>query len=650
MTTAQAQAPTTSPPTSAPPDPGRRALIVGRVELACAIGGGVLLALGVALGWAGVDRSVQIALYALAYLASGWVALREAIDALRSFSFSIDGLMLVAAAGAAAIGHWAEGALLLVLFAGGHAGEMIAMGRARWAVKSLYDVMPETAVVREGDSTREVATSELAVGDLVVVRAGERIPADGEVETGASSVNQAAITGESAPVEAVPGAQVLAGGINGDGRLEVRVTKPSHESALARAVRLVEDAQLQKSRTERLTDRIARWYSPLILVASIAIALGGAALGDDWSLWLYRAIAFLTAASPCALVIGAPAATLSALARAARLGVIIKGGATLERFGRVRVIAIDKTGTLTRGEPVVVRVHGAGGEPDGDHALAVAAALESGSAHPFAHAIVAAAKERGLNIAHATDVEQRVGLGLVGRIDGQRVLAGSLRLAGQEGVSDAVELIAQQAEEAGSSAVVVCRSGECLGVIVIADAARPEAACALARLRELGIVRIAMLTGDGRAVAKSIGDEVGVDESHAELLPEDKLRRIESIEKEWGPCAMVGDGVNDAPALAGASVGIAMGAAGSDAALETADVALMHDSLARLPEAFALAQRARRVIIENLTIALAVIAIVAPLAAAGYASIGWAVVLHEGSTVVVVLNALRMLTFRPPPA
>lgn len=632
---------------AAPASSERGALAVGRAELAGAIAGAVLLVAGVAAGQLGAERWVAVALYGAAYAAAGWVALREAGEALRSLTFSIDGLMLVAAAGAAAIGHWAEGALLLVLFAGGHAGELIAMGRARRAVKSLYDVMPETAVLLEDGETRETPASSLRAGDVVVVRAGERVPADGVVESGASAVNLAAITGESAPVEAVEGVAVLAGGINGDGRLEVRVTKAAHESALARAVRLVEEAQAEKSRTERLTDRVARWYSPLVLVTALGVAGCGLVLDGSAREWLYRSIAFLTAASPCALVIGAPAATLSALGRAARLGVIVKGGATLERLGRVRAVAIDKTGTLTRGEPRVVRASGAGGEEDGDEALRIAAALESGSAHPFARAIVEEAEARGLPVGRAERVEQRVGLGLVGEVEGRRAMAGSLRLVGRDAAGQAVTSLAESAEREGSSAVVVCADERCLGVIEIADRARPEARGAMERLRSLGVERVVMLTGDSALVAESVAKEVGVDEAHAELLPEDKLRRIEVIEREWGACAMVGDGVNDAPALARASVGIAMGAAGSDAALETADVALMHDSLARLPDALELARRARGVITQNLLIALGVIAIVAPLAAAGYASIGWAVVLHEGSTVVVVLNALRMLRFRP---
>lgn len=629
-----------------------RALVAEYPEFATAIAAAALLIGSFAAEVSGAPALAALPGYLASYVLAGWHTARDAFVALRRFTFNIDMLMFVAAIGAGALGHWAEGALLLVLFAFGHAGEDLAMSRARKAIKALHEVAPETAVLRVDGGVRTVHVDELRIGDVVVVRPGDRVPADGSVRTGYSSVDQSAITGESAPVEKSVGSSVFAGTVNGDGALDVVVEKLSSDTTLARAIRLVEEAQTQKSPTELFTAKVERFYVPLILACTFGLLIvmpvvGGGAF-EDWKTWFYRSMAFLTAASPCALAIGAPAGVLSALARSARMGVLIKGGAHLETLGKIDVCAFDKTGTLTEGKPRVSRVAPLGGTTE-DELLAYAASVESGSAHPLARAVVEAATERGVRIAEARSVEQVVGKGLRGEVDGAVVEIGSARMFDGLLPGDVAALLSAE-QDAGATPVVVRVDGKPLGVLSLADAPRPETKDAIDALRAAGVRRIVMLTGDNEGAAAAVARAVGVDEHHSSLLPEDKLRIIGELRRSHGAVAMVGDGVNDAPALAAASVGVAMGAAGSDVALETADVALMHDDLSRFPDAVRMARYARSIIMQNVVIALGVIAVLAPLAVVGVASIGWAVVIHEGSTVVVVVNALRILRFNPRPA
>lgn len=612
-----------------------------------AIGGALALGAGFAAERADAPAWVVFACYALSYFAAGSGAARDALLSLRQREFSIDLLMFLAAIGAGAIGHMAEGALLLTLFAFGHAGEALAMDRAKRALEGMNRIAPDTASVRTPGGSRKVRVEELVVGDVVIIRPGERCPADGSVTDGYSSMDESAITGESTPVEKAAGARVFAGALNGDGLLEARVEKVASESTLAKAIRLIEEAQTRRSPTELLAARVERYYVPLVLAATGLLLVGGpAAWGfglEAWKTWFYRSMAFLTAASPCALAISTPAAVLSALARSARMGVLIKGGAHLESLGRLRAVAFDKTGTLTEGRPVVVAVDplNAGSEED---VLHVAASVESGSAHPLAEAVCEAASQRGWNGERASQVRQVVGKGLRGVVAGKDVEIGSLKM-----FPDAPEpvrgAVARRQRE-GATAVAVRVGGRFTGVIALRDEPRPDAGELTPSLRALGIRRVVMLTGDHEGAAAALRERLGLDEHRAELLPEDKVRAIDELREQYGVVAMVGDGVNDAPALAAASVGVAMGAAGSDVALETADVALLRDDLSRFASVVRLARFARRIVAQNVVIALGVIVVLAPLAAMGKAPIGWAVVFHEGSTVLVVLNALRLLGFR----
>ncbi len=615
-------------------------------ELGFAILGGILLLAGFLVHVLHGPNWVRVALLAGAYIASGRYTGLEAWETIRRFNFNIDVLMFAAAFGAAAIGHYEEGALLLFLFALGNAGEHLALERARKAINSLANLAPDVATLITPDGERTVAVEELKVADRVIVRPFERVPADGEVAEGASAVDQASITGESIPVEKVAGDGVFAGTINGEGRLVVSVSKTASQSTLAKIIKLVEEAQTTKSPTQLFTDSIEKWYVPVVLIGTAALIVAPPLVAGGWQAWFYRSMGFLTAASPCALAIGTPAAILCGIARSARMGVLMKGGVHLENLGRVRAVCFDKTGTLTTGHPTVTDIVPLDGRSEED-LLAWVAALERESNHPLAASIVNEAKARGLSLPTADEIEQIPGQGMRGRVNGVRVAAGHAGMLGESQRSE--PMIAAKIDgltRAGKTLVVVLVDGEPAGLLALADRPRPEASAALDRLRRLGIAKTIMLTGDHRQAAAEIGRQVGVDEVFAELLPEEKLGLIRQQTEKYGRVAMIGDGVNDAPALAYASVGIAMGGASADVAMETADVVLMSSDLNQLPDAIALSRQSRRTIVQNLCIALGVIGIMAPAAALGFVSLGIAVLFHEGSTVVVVLNSLRLLGFK----
>lgn len=617
-------------------------------ELAMTLIGGLFLLAGFLVHLLDGPLPVRLALLAVSYICGGYHMAVETIRTLLHFRFNIDVMMFAAALGAASLGHYEEGALLLFLFGLGNAGEKLAMDRARSAIEALAKLAPEVATVREADgSQREVPVSELRVGDQVVLRPFERIAADGRVVQGASAVDQSPITGESVPVEKALGSDVFAGTINGEGMLVIEVTRPAGETTLARIITLVSEAQTTRSPTQTFTDQMERWYVPTVLGATALMIFVPPLAGlGTWSTWFYRAMAFLTAASPCALAIGTPATVLCGIARAARTGVLIKGGAHLENLGRVRAIAFDKTGTLTRGQPEVTDVVAITPEVNEQQVLALAAAVEHGSNHPLATAIVAAAQQRGVDFTPAQHVEQRAGEGIQGQIEGRTVTVGKPTLLPDNGERENVQRQIDALVAQAKTTVVVLRDGRCVGLIALADQPRENAAMVLRELKRVGVRRNVMLTGDNADVAAAISKQVGVDDYYASLLPEDKVTAVRELLRSEGHVAMVGDGVNDAPALATASVGIAMGGAGSDVALETADVALMADDLSKLPSAIALSRFSRRIILENLLIAMGVIVILSPIAALGYVPLGVAVVFHEGSTVVVVLNALRLLLWR----
>ncbi|TPE65068.1 heavy metal translocating P-type ATPase [Sandaracinobacter neustonicus] len=635
-------------------------------ELIFALACGALLIAGfmiekllpAAPGW------LPIACYIGAYLFGGFFTLREALDNLRLKRFEIDTLMLVAAAGAAALGAWAEGALLLFLFSLGHALEHYAMGKARTAIEALAKLAPETAMVKRGTELLELPVAELEVGDIIVVRPDERLAADGFVVNGHSAVNQAPVTGESIPVDKRPvedaalarakpdlvagQSRVFAGTINGSGALEIEVSRKASESTLARVVRLVAEAETRRSPTQRFTDRFERIFVPAVLALAVLLLFAWVVVDEPFRDSFYRAMAVLVAASPCALAIATPSAVLSGVARAARGGVLVKGGAPLELLGALDAIAFDKTGTLTVGEPHIRSVLPAPGVAE-EQLLAVAVAVEQLSDHPLARAIAADGRARlaGAAIPAAANLRSLTGQGVSAEVAGEPVLIGKAEMFGAGDIPP-LSLEMQQAiatlREAGQTSMVVRHGTRDLGAIGLMDTPRPEARAALERLRKIGIRRMIMISGDHQRVAESIAKDVGLDEAWGDLMPEDKVDAIRKLRGE-GLVAMVGDGVNDAPAMANASVGIAMGAAGSDVALETADVALMADDLSHLPFAVGLSRHTRSIIRQNLFVSLGVVALLVPATIMGL-GIGPAVALHEGSTLLVVLNALRLLGWK----
>lgn len=606
---------------------------------------GLLLLAGWLAGLAGAPRVLALGLLMGAYLAGGIYTLRDAWQSLKSRSFDIDTLMIVAAAGAAALGAWEEGALLLFLFSLGHALEHMAMDRARKAIEALAELAPKTAIVQREGVEIEVRVEELLRGDRVIAKPGQRIPADGQVASGNSAVDQSPVTGESMPVDKQPGDKVFAGTVNGEGALVVEVTKLARESTLARMVAMVAEAQTQKSTTQRFTDRFERLFVPVVLVCAALLIVLPPLFGFPFAPSFYRAMAVLVAASPCALAIATPSAVLSGIARAARGGVLIKGGVHLENLGVLTAIAFDKTGTLTVGKPAVTDVVAVNGNDES--LLTVAAAVESRSAHPLALAVVAEAKRNGLTWSEAGETVSVTGKGVRAEIDGQKVAIGNARLFAGESIPDEIQQQTERLQADGKTIMLIQVDGKFLGVLGLADTPREGVKQVLERLRQIGIRKTIMLTGDNERVGRAIGEAVGLDEVKAELLPEDKVQAMEELGQRYGQVAMVGDGVNDAPAMACATVGIAMGGAGTDVALETADVALMADDLSNLPFAVALSRASRSVIRQNLWVSLGVVVLLIPATLFGWAGIGVAVLVHEGSTLVVVVNALRLLAFHP---
>ncbi len=633
-----------------------------RTELVFALGSGAALAAGWLLERTGVE-TLPLAGFIIAYLLGGYFTAREAIDNLSHRQFRIDSLMLVAALGAALLGAWVEGALLLFLFSLGHALENWAMGRAKRAIEALGELAPDRAQLRRGDAVEEVAVADLKVGDIIMVWPNERVPADGVVIAGASAVNQAPITGESAPVEKQAAAsadaypdfskapeqhRVFTGAINGAGALDVRVARLATESMLARIVTLVAEAESQRSPTQNFTEKFERIFVPCVLVLVGALLFAWVVIDEPFADSFYRAMAVLVAASPCALAISVPSAVLSAVARAAQGGVLVKGGAALEALGRVSAIAFDKTGTLTEGNPYLTDVKPLLGVTE-QELLSVAVAIERSSDHPLARAIVRDGAERlgDAAIPQAEAVESITGKGIQGRIDGTVVQIGKPGLfeTGAAPMPSELRLIVSNLEASGRTVMVARRGGRYLGVLGVMDTERASAKETVQRLRRLGVKRVVMLSGDNQRVADAVAASIGLDQAFGALMPDEKVAAINTLKAEAGGVAMIGDGVNEAPALANANVGVAMGAAGSDVALETADVALMADDLAHLPFAVGLSRQTTRIIQQNLWASLGVVAFLIPSTIFGL-QIGAAIIFHEGSTLLVVANALRLLAYR----
>ncbi|GIO13743.1 ATPase [Cohnella xylanilytica] len=584
-----------------------------------------------------------VAFYLLAFAVGGFVKAKEGLMTLiEERDLDVNLLMIVAAIGAACIGYWTEGAMLIFIFSLSGALETYTMDRSSRDISSLMDLKPETAVRYADGAETVVPIERLAVGDLVVVKPGERIPADGVVKEGASSVNQASITGESIPVDKGAGDEVFAGTLNGQGALFVEVAKTSESTLFAKMIRLVQEAQSEKPASQLFMERFERIYARLVLlVSAILIAVPPFLLGWSWEATFYKAMVFLVVASPCALVASIMPAMLSAISSGARIGVLFKGGAHLDHVAGVKAIAFDKTGTLTAGKPVVTDVVAFGGY-EADEVLRIAASLESLSEHPLAKAIVGEARSRGLAYGRPTDFRALTGSGIQARWDGDLWKIGKPAFVDEALRSEELASAVDRLEEEGKTVAVLHREGELVGVVALRDEIRPEAKRAVAKLRKLGI-EVAMLTGDRSRTASAIARELGIGRVYAELLPEEKVAKVKELRREYGSVAMVGDGVNDAPALASATVGIAMGGAGSDAALETADLVLMNDDIGRIADAVALGRRTRRIVKQNVVFALAVIlALIASNFSQGIA-LPLGVVGHEGSTILVILNGLRML-------
>ena len=606
---------------------------------------GVLVAAGIAGEFAGADRRLVVAAYGLAIASGGFYSVRRALHAARSLALDINVLMLVAVAGAMVLGEWGEGASVVFLFALAQLLEARAMDRARGAISALMDLTPVEAFVRDVASgeLRRRPVDAIAVGDTVVVRPGDKIPLDGEVTAGESHVNQAPVTGESLPVEKRRDDDVYAGTINGRGSLDVRVTRLRGDSTLARIIDLVERAQAQRAPSQTFVERFARIYTPAVLAVAALIAIvPPLALGAAWDVWIYRSLVLLVISCPCALVISTPVSVVSALAAAARKGVLIKGGARLERLAEVRCVAFDKTGTLTRGELRVVGVTPLDGIPQ-ERILQLAASVETLSEHPIGAAIVAHAREQGVPLAAARNFRALPGLGAEADVDGAPLVLGSHRLFDERGLCSPDMHDALDRASAAGASVVIVGAARPIGIIGVADRPRESARDAVQLLRDHGVRHVALLTGDHAAAANALNAAVGVDEVRAGLLPEGKVQAIEELRARYGTVAMIGDGVNDAPALAAADVGIAMGAAGSDAALETADIALMADELLKIPYALRLSRATVRNIRANIAFSIVLKAAFLVMAVLGVATLWMAVLADMGASLIVIANALRLL-------
>ena len=634
-------------------------------ELYFAIISGVCWIIGVVLSFiSGVSENIATTLFIIGAIFGGIFTFITAGKDLLRGKFEIDFLMLFAAIGAAALGKWGESALLLFLFSLGHALEHYAMKRARKSIAALAELAPNVALVKYNGELTEVHIEQLKLGDIIVVKPNSKIGADGVVTKGTSPVNQASITGESIPVykrpslnwkneeeikKLLPEHRVFAGTMNGSGVLEIKVLKKAQDSTLSRLITLVKEAETQKSPTQHLTDKFEKYYVPSVLVLVIFLLFAFFVIDETFHQSFYRAMSVLIAASPCALAISTPSAVLAGIARAARHGVLIKGGRPLEELGGISAIAFDKTGTLTEGRPTLT--HAIPFKTiTKSHLLKIAVAVEALSDHPLAAAIVEGGKKElgNTDIPMAENLKALIARGIQANWNGSIVHIGNRRLFEEltgELIPEEINLKMSELESGGHTTMIIHQDDEYLGIISVMDIARPEAITTLATLKKMGIKRMIMLTGDTQKVADAIAKIIGINDPMGSLLPEDKVKAIEQLKQQEGGVAMVGDGVNDAPAMAKSTVGIAMGAAGSDIALETADIALMADKLDNLPFAIGLSRKAKLIIKQNLIISLSMVALLVPLTIMGTIAIGPAVVGHEGSTLVVVMNALRLLKY-----
>ncbi|PVY22291.1 heavy metal translocating P-type ATPase [Williamsia muralis] len=600
------------------------------LEIKAAIVAGILLVAALITSVIEGPQYLEVGLQVGALVIAGYTFVPSTLRRLARGKIGVGTLMTIAAVGAVMLGEVGEAAMLAFLFAISEGLEEYAVTRTRRGLRALLSLVPDTATVRRGGRELVVSPTDLVVGDTMIVKPGERLATDGTISSGHTALDTSAITGESVPTEAGPGNEVYAGFINGTGALEVTVTAAARDNSLAKIVRIVEAEQSRKGQAQRLADKIARPLVPSVMIAAGVIAGVGSALGDP-RVWVERALVVLVAASPCALAIAIPVTVVAAIGAASKLGVLIKGGAALEALGRIRTVALDKTGTLTRNQPSVVEIATTGGASRAE-VLTVAAALEARSEHPLARAILAAAADP---VTPADDVDAVTGAGLVGSVEGHPVRLGRPGWIEAGALTDDIDRM----QRAGATAVLIERDGTVIGAIAVRDELRPEAPTVVAGLRRDGY-SVAMLTGDNARTAAALAEQAGIENVHADLRPEDKARIINTL-RAHQPTAMVGDGVNDAPALATADLGIAMGAMGTDVAIETADVALMGEDLRHLPSALTHARRSRTIMLQNVGLSLAIITVLMPLALFGVLGLAAVVLVHEIAEIVVIGNGVR---------
>ncbi|NET72451.1 MAG: heavy metal translocating P-type ATPase [Sphaerospermopsis sp. SIO1G2] len=616
----------------------------------------VVCAMLIILGWLCLSFNwigVALFIFSAAYVIGGYESTKEGLTTLfQEKELDVDLLMIVAALGAAILGLWqqdyyliVDGGMLILIFAISGALESIAMERTERNIRSLMATVPNTARILEGNESVEIAIADLRVGDLVLVKPGELIPVDGVILEGWTNVNQASITGESVPVDKQVGDEVYAGTLNGNGALQVKVDRPIENSLIQRVIQLVEKAQTETPPSQQFVERFERSYARIIVLVGLLLALlPPILLNWDWEATIYRALIFLVVASPCALMAAIMPTLLSGIARGARAGILFKNGSQIEKIGKIKAIAFDKTGTLTEGKLEVVEVIPIDGE-ESDRVLKLAAAIESHSEHPIGIAITQAAGQKNLQWQNASQVQAKTGLGIVGEVAGETVKVGKTAFISQElpDLNPKLQQINKRLEKEGKTVVWVVEAEKVIGLIAVADTIRPEAAASIQKLKKLGIEEIVLLTGDNQVTANSVAETLGIETVYAELLPEDKLTVIQQLQRKYKNVAMVGDGINDAPALAMATVGIAMGGAGNDVALETADLILMSDRLEKISQAISLGSRANRIIKQNITFALSFIFLLLIANFTGNINMPLGVIGHEGSTVLVTLSGLRLL-------
>ncbi|EJL39569.1 copper/silver/heavy metal-translocating P-type ATPase, Cd/Co/Hg/Pb/Zn-transporting [Brevibacillus sp. CF112] len=595
----------------------------------------------------GEEHLLTAVVYAASILIGGYELFIKGIKNLVRLQFDMNTLMTVAILGAAAIGEWGEGATVVILFAISEVLERYSMEKARQSIRSLMDIAPKEALIRRGSEELMVPVDNIQVGDIMIVKPGQKLAMDGIVVKGASTINQAAITGESVPIAKSVDDEVFAGTLNEEGLLEVKVTKRVEDTTISKIIHLVEEAQAERAPSQAFVDRFAKYYTPAIMILGLGIAVVPPLfLGGDWGEWIYRGLALLVVGCPCALVISTPVSIVTAIGNAAKNGVLIKGGIHLEEAGRLSAIAFDKTGTLTKGVPAVTELITYGAQ-EKSKLLGIAAVIEKGSQHPLASAIIRKAEEENADLsAEVEEFQSITGKGVKAKVNGELYYIGSPNLFSELNASSLTENIRIEIEglqKQGKTVMVLGTDHEILALIAVADEVRETSKDVIRKLHELGIQKTIMLTGDNRATAEAIGRQLGVAEVKAELLPQDKLAYIKQLRNDYGNVAMVGDGVNDAPALAASTVGIAMGGAGTDTALETADIALMADDLGKLPYTMKLSRKTLAIIKQNVTFSLGIKLLALILIVPGWLTLWLAIFADMGATLIVTLNSLRLL-------